>query len=100
MMNTIAADETTRKNGRRSESGRLRRKLQAPPGFCAKMKSRCPLSTSTLRTGETRGSSPERRDLAQPLDARSAASEITVTTVRNVTEARGRGPEGTGATGT
>ena len=41
-MNTMAAAETKRKKGLRMPSGTLRRKLQAPPGFCAKMKSRCP----------------------------------------------------------
>jgi hypothetical protein len=39
-MKTIAAAEMNRKNGRRSPSGRLRRKLHAPPGFCAKIRSR------------------------------------------------------------
>ena len=31
--NTMAAAEMNKKNGRRTESGTLRRKLQAPPGF-------------------------------------------------------------------
>src|SRR5579871_3030408 len=98
-MKTIAAAETTRKKGRRSESGRPRRKLQAPPGFWAKMKSKWSLITEILRGACVLGSAPESFALAQPLVARSAASEPSVTATRNEVDAFSRGGGASAGTG-
>ena len=88
---TIAAADTAKKKGRRRESGSVRRKLQAPPGFWAKIRIRCPFTSSRWRTPCPLGLSPLSWLFTHALLTISAMNDSVVRATSSAMDALPRG---------